>query len=90
MIEFANVVLNQYWEIVGAANHLSGVTRALKAARINCMNGLTAQMAGDLLRLTNANLAQSAIAGTLAPSLKVPIRSSVAKQNDLHRRYAVD
>jgi hypothetical protein len=48
------------------------------------MNGFVGELSGDLLGLAEAHFVESAITQTLAAALKVPIRSPMAKQDDLH------
>jgi hypothetical protein len=85
MIELAHVIFDQHRQIMRPAHQVGGLARPLQTAGIDRVNGLAAELGGDLFCLADAYLVQAAIRGTLAAALKIPVRSPMAKQDDLHR-----
>ena len=85
VVELTYIILDHHLKVVRPAHQLGGLTRPLKTARINSMNGFVAELGCDLLSLAEAYFGKPAITRTLAAALKVPIRCPMAKQNDLHQ-----
>jgi hypothetical protein len=84
MIEFTNAFLDYHGQVVMRTDDFSCASRPLQVAGIDTVNGFLAQLRGDLFGLAQANVAQVAVARTLAAMLQIPIGSAVAHKDDLH------
>ena len=84
MVEFANACLDHHRKFVMFADDFSGPPRPLQVAGIDTMNLFLAQSRGERFGLTQPDVAQIAIARTLAAVFEIPIGCAMAHKNDLH------
>ena len=84
MIEFSNAFLDYHGQAVMRTDDFSCASRPFQVAGIDTVNGFLAQLRGDLFSLAQPNVAQVAVARTLAAMLQIPIGSAVAHKDDLH------
>ena len=87
MIEFTNAFLDYNGQVVMRIDDFSCAARPFQVAGIDTVKGFRAQERGDIFGLTQSNIAQVAIARTLAAVLQIPIGSAVAHEDDLHVGY---